>query len=100
MGEIGDVLELLHGPRTRRYATVRGVLRDSSNLPRMGEARLRAPPSPHGGLQVVARSIFPSEEPSPDQVETVMRFWSDPPSRLREEVESNSPDRGNHLLIA
>ena len=99
MGAIGDVLELLHGSRTRRYTTVRGVLRNWSSPRLRGQARLRLGESTRG-TELTVRRMFPPEEPEPDEVESVIRFWSDPPTRLRQEVESNSPERGNHVTVA
>src|SRR6185437_4863727 len=99
MGAIGDVLELLHGPRARRYTTVRGVLRNSSNPRLRGQARLRVGESPQG-MELITRRIFPPEAPEPDRADSVIRFWSDPPSGLRQEVESNSAERPSHVMVA
>jgi outer membrane lipoprotein-sorting protein len=51
-------------------------------------------------MGLITRRLFPPERPEPDEVDSVIRFWSDPPSRLRQEVESNSAERGSHVMVA
>lgn len=105
MSEIGELLELLHGAR-RRYRTVRGVLRHWSRMSRVQEAherwqrKLREAGHAHGTAyaMLIALGEGPPAEP-PDRQEQVVRFWSEPPARLREEAESVAPERYEHVTV-
>lgn len=103
MSELGDLLELLHGARGR-YRTVRGVLRHIWRLRLAAQARERWEEAMQqaGHSQGTAYAQFavdglPAQQP--DRQEQVIRFWSEPPDRLREETESLAPDRQTHVIV-
>jgi hypothetical protein len=104
MSELGELLELLHGAR-RRYRTVRGVLRHRWNLSLSQQAHERwerslrdahARGTAYAMLTAVGEG--PPAEP-PDRQEQVVRFWSEPPARLREEAEIVAPQRYEHVTV-
>ncbi|HJX49394.1 MAG TPA: hypothetical protein VJ375_16255 [Gaiellaceae bacterium] len=93
MSELGELLELLHGARGS-FRTARGVLvhRYSSRLMQEAMKRDNARLSRRRGgsgatLMTFATSGGSTEEP-PDLHEELIRFWYEPPGRLREETES------------
>ena len=103
MSEVADLLELLHGARNR-YRTVRGLVRHRSNLRRSQRAHERwaeeAREAGHGFGSVYAVAV---DEVQPraqrDQHERLIRFWSEPPDRLREETETLLPQPHEHLTV-
>jgi hypothetical protein len=105
MGTLGDLLELLHGAH-RRYRTARGVLRHwwsmslSQKAREQWERQLRDAGHSHGTsyAMLVSTGEGPPTEP-PDRQEQVVRFWSEPPSRLREEAETLAPERHVRVTV-
>lgn len=105
MSELAELLELLHGAR-RRYRSVRGTLRHWWRMSLSEEARerweltMREAGEAHGSSFAVAVSMGegPPREP-PDRQERVVRFWSEPPARLREEAEIMAPERYEHVTV-
>jgi hypothetical protein len=76
MGELGDLLELLHGARNR-FTTVRGTVRTWSHTARQAAA--------FGRLDGTAYA--PLEGSGPDTSESLARVWLAGPDRAREEQE-------------
>jgi hypothetical protein len=105
MSELGELLELLHGA-SRRYRTVRGVLRHWWRMSLLQTAHERWERAMRGAghargtgyARMMAMGEGASEEP-PDRQEQVVRFWSEPPARLREEAEIVAPQRYEHLTV-
>lgn len=105
MSQLGDLLELLHGSRGT-YRSVRGVLRHwlsfrlSQEAHERWERMLRA--AGHSGgtafQMVMATSAGPLAEP-PDRHELVIRFWSEPPARQREETTTLAPQPHEHTVV-
>jgi DNA invertase Pin-like site-specific DNA recombinase len=92
--ELGQLLELLYGAHGR-FRTARGVLSHRYNPRLIGEAMEREveransrPGGARRGLFVVERA---GEEPLEPR-EQLLRFWWEPPDRLREEVNYDVPD--------
>jgi outer membrane lipoprotein-sorting protein len=89
--ELGQLLELLYGARWR-FRTARGVLyhRGSRRLGREAMEREMERANRRGGgrvmRQVTLYGAGGGEEPQ-DLQEERLRFWWEPPGRLREEVE-------------
>ncbi|CAN5823103.1 hypothetical protein BH20ACT14_BH20ACT14_10570 [soil metagenome] len=105
MSELGELLELLHGAR-RRYRTVCGVLRHSWRMSLSQEAHERweraMREAGHARGTAYARMMAVSEGPPaepPDRQEQIVRFWSEPPARLREEAELVAPERYEHVTV-
>jgi hypothetical protein len=89
MGELGDLLELLHEARSR-FRSARGTLLYRHSNALMAEARQRwAERSERLGRTVSMRYASAGREEPPDLYQERMRFWWEPPARLREEVESS-----------
>jgi outer membrane lipoprotein-sorting protein len=91
MSELAELLELLHEAR-HRYRTARGVMRRRHNWRLTQEAVRRSNArSRRGGMGQVM--MFASggggAEEQPDVHEEVIRFWVEPPDRLRYEIESS-----------
>jgi outer membrane lipoprotein-sorting protein len=104
VSDLGEVLELLHGARAR-YRTVRGVLRHWSSLRLSQEARERWAAEVHAAGHSAGTTYAevmvvdqPASEP-PDRHELAIRFWSDPPARLREETTNVAPQPHEHVLV-
>ncbi len=105
MSGLGELLELLHGARGR-YRTVRGVLRHWWRMSLLHEAHerweraLREAGHIRGTAYAMMMAVGdgPAAEP-PDREEQVVRFWSEPPARLREEAEIGAPKRYEHLTV-
>src|ERR1022692_2400096 len=102
MDELGELLELLYGAR-HRFSTARGVLvhRHSTRLTMeaMKREQARQRRGAGGSFQMVfARSDTSGPEP-PDLHEERIRFWWEPPDRLREEVESEVPHHARTSVI-
>lgn len=104
MSDLGELLELLYDAR-HRYRTVRGLVvqRHSMRLRREAIKRVQARQRRRGGGSVSVRMMYAwgaGDEPEPPdlQVERT-RFWSEPPDRLREEVESEEPHRERTTVI-
>lgn len=83
MSELGELLELLHGARSR-FRTARGVLRSRHSSRLMHEAmkrenaRKRRGRGGSGSLVMFSTGGDGAEEP-PDLVEDRIRFWLEPP---------------------
>lgn len=89
--ELGQLLELLYGARWR-FRTARGVLyhRGSRKLGRKAMEREMERVNSRSGARVMRQVTLygagGGDEP-PDLQEERLRFWWEPPGRLREEVE-------------
>jgi outer membrane lipoprotein-sorting protein len=81
MSELGDLLELLHGARSR-YRTVRLEAREWRHNHRLLEAYERSIRAVRGSA-IQVNLGDPAEAPAESEVET--RIWFEPPNRLREE---------------
>jgi hypothetical protein len=91
MSELGELLELLHEAR-HRYRTARGVMRRRHNWRLTQEAMKRSNARSRRGGSTGQVMMFASRggaEAQPDVHEEVIRFWVEPPDRLRHEVESS-----------
>lgn len=94
MSELGELLELLYGARSR-FRTARGVLRRryswrlTQEAMKRENARRTQGRAGRGSVQMMsfATGGEPAEEP-PDLHEERIRFWFEPPERLREEAEA------------
>jgi outer membrane lipoprotein-sorting protein len=103
VSELGELLELLYGAR-RRFRTARGVLNRRHSWRLMQEAMKRENArrtrgrAGHGSVQLMrfASAGEPAEEP-PDVQEERIRFWFEPPERLREETEA--PPHSSHTTV-
>ncbi|MGH2988999.1 MAG: hypothetical protein ACRDMY_03885 [Gaiellaceae bacterium] len=104
MSDLGDLLELLHSARGR-YRTVRGVLRQRSNLHDSERAHERWEEAMHEAGKSVGTSyamlVFEDGTPSRSEGrhELVVRFWSEPPARMREETTGVAPQDHEHVLV-
>jgi outer membrane lipoprotein-sorting protein len=99
VSELAERLELLHEAR-HRYRTARGVMRRRHNWRLTQEAVKRANArSRRGGMGHVQMFASGSggAETQPDVHEEVIRFWVEPPDRLRHETESSG--RGHTIVI-
>lgn len=103
MSELGELLELLYGARSR-FRTARGVLRSRHSSRLMHEAmlrentrRTRGRGGSRSSLVMFATGGDGAEE-SPDLVEDRIRFWLEPPDRLREETEAQPP-RASRVVV-
>jgi outer membrane lipoprotein-sorting protein len=92
MSELAQVLELLYGARLR-FRTARGTLVHRHSRALLHEAHRRFSERSRGRSTQVAFSYSGMEEP-PDLHEERLRFWWEPPGRLREEVESATRGQG------
>ena len=103
MTELGELLELLYGARNR-FTTARGVLlrRHSTRLTMeaMKREQARQKRSRGGGQfqMMFARGDSSGPEP-PDLHQERVRFWWEPPDRLREEIESEAPHHTRTSVI-
>jgi hypothetical protein len=82
VGDLGDLLELLHGARNR-YRTVRATVRErfDHDLGRQAWTRY------HGDDE---EERWDDDEPLTGTSEHVMKVWFEPPDRIREERPSTS----------
>lgn len=103
MTELGGLLELLYlAPGD--YRAVQGVLRHRSDIRLLQEAlerweeRSREAGRSGGTSGFFAIGPAPPAE-RPDEHELLVRFWSEPPDRLREEVETLAPRPDEHLTV-
>ncbi|MCW2977622.1 MAG: hypothetical protein JWM06_2903 [Actinomycetia bacterium] len=104
MTELGELLELLHGAR-HRFRTARGTVRRRHNWRLTQEAMKRENArrtrgrGGYGVSQVILTSAGgPADEP-PDVYEELVRFWFEPPGRLREEVEASPPPSSRTVVL-
>ena len=82
MGDLGDLLVLLHGARGR-VSTVRAVVRAWQHVRVSREAMARR--VDRGDVVAYA----PADVPERESVESLVRVWLAPPDRAREEREGS-----------
>jgi outer membrane lipoprotein-sorting protein len=101
MGELGDLLELLYGARSR-FRSARGTLRYRHSNALLQEARRHwVERSASLGHTVSLQYAGAGDEEPPDLYEERVRFWWEAPGRLREEVESSTPHQARvHVVDA
>jgi outer membrane lipoprotein-sorting protein len=103
VSELGELLELLYGAR-HSFRTARGVVRHTHSWRLTQEAAKRANARRRQGrggsvtLMQLATSGESAEEP-PDIQEETIRFWFEPPERLREEVEGPRPSLARTTVL-
>ena len=99
MSELGELLELLYGAR-RSFRTARGVVRRTYSwrltLEAMHRENARRGRRGGGGSMIMFTSGEGGEEP-PDEREDRVRFWFEPPARLRE--EQDAPEGSAHTTV-
>ncbi len=101
MSELGELLELLYGAR-HSFRTARGVLRRTYSW-RLTQEAMKRENARHkrgrgGSVQLMAFATGgPSAEEPPDVHEERIRFWFEPPERLREEAEA--PPHSSHTTV-
>lgn len=106
MGELAELLELLYGARTR-FQTARGVLdyRHSNRLlqeaHRRGAVRMnrRRGGGRVSSMQVAFASREGEQREPPDVHVERWRFWWEPPDRLREAVDSETPGQSRTTVL-
>lgn len=99
MTELGELLELFYGAR-HRFRTARGTVRRRHNWRLVQEAMKRENARPgRGGSSVVLQAAGRAAEEPPDVYEELVRFWFEPPARLREEVEVSPPSSSRTVVL-
>jgi outer membrane lipoprotein-sorting protein len=97
--ELGELLELLHGAR-HRFRTARGTVRRRHNWRLMQEAMKRENARRgRGGSIVLLQVAGQSGAEPPDVHEELVRFWFEPPGRLREEAEASPPSSSRTVVL-
>jgi outer membrane lipoprotein-sorting protein len=101
MTELGGLLELLYSA-PGDYRAVQGVLRHRSNFrlsheafERWEERSLRE----KGRSGGASYTLSIDQGQPPEQHELLVRFWSEPPDRLREEEETLAPAPNQHVTV-
>lgn len=103
MTDVAAVLELLYGAR-HRYRTVRGVLETWHDPGRLMEAHRRSAERRRGRgyggsmqMMIATSGEGPAELPS-EQREPI-RFWCEPPDRVREEARTLGPHEYERVVV-
>jgi outer membrane lipoprotein-sorting protein len=89
MGELGDVLELLHGARGR-FRTLQGTLRSWHHAARSHEAFKREHKERGGTLYALASTE--GDAAPPETIEMIVRLWLELPDRVRVESDHREDD--------
>ena len=96
MGELGDLLELVHDAH-RRFRTLRGTLRSWHHHRRSHEAFIREHRERGGTLFALAQDE--SGASPPETSESWVRFWLELPDRVRAETDNPGANGRSQSLV-
>lgn len=103
MTDVAAVLELLYGAR-HRYRTVRGVLETWHDPGRLMEAHRRSAERRRGrgyggSMQIMIATSGEGPPELPNEQRELIRFWYEPPDRLREEARTLGPHEYERVFV-